>query len=575
MNTFVNQQLDLLCDVDANPLLEEAVAAMAASGDKERGAVFTRPDTVAFILDLAGYTADKPLYKEVLLEPSFGHGEFLKAAVERLLAAWQTHGKETDPVKALSRAIRAVELQPESVVETRSQLEALLRSAGIADQDVAAILNHWLIQGDFLLTTPDVVAYDYIVGNPPYVRQESIPEVLLTEYRRRFATLYDRADLYVLFYERALSLLANKGQLGFICSDRWVKNRYGGPLRKLIASNYHLKIFVDMVDTAAFSSDVIAYPAITVIEKAAPGLTRVAIKPTATRAVLEPLVAALRDGVPSADVTETGPLPADQPWVMESNPELQLVRRLEAQFPLIEEAGCKIGIGVATGADKAFIAPYDDLDVEPERKLPLVKTRDIVSGDIVWRGDAVLNPFEENGSLADLTQYPRFAAYIESHRDLIAARHVAKKAPDSWYRTIDRITPSLMYREKLLIPDIKGEANIVLDQGKYYPHHNLYFMVSDEWDIRALQTVLRSGIASLFVAAYSTRMRGGYLRFQAQYLRRIRLPHWSDVPSSLRTALIDARRQDDVTALISELYGLSGGEVELLKNNNKEAMRVA
>jgi hypothetical protein len=574
LDTSANQQLDLLCGVDANPVLEEAITAMAGSGDKERGAVFTRPDTVAFILDLAGYTADKPLHKKVLLEPSFGHGEFLKAAVERLLAAWQTHGKDTDPVKALSRAIRAVELQPESVLETRSQLEAMLRSMGIADQDSAAILNHWLVQGDFLLSTPDVVAFDYIVGNPPYVRQESIPEVLLAEYRRRFATLYDRADLYVLFYERALSLLANKGQLGFICSDRWVKNRYGGPLRALIASNYHLKVFVDMVDTAAFSSDVIAYPAITIIEKAKPGLTRVAIKPTVIRSVLEPLAVALRDGTPSSDVIETGPVPVDQPWMLECNPELTLVRRLEARFPLIEEAGCKIGIGVATGADKAFIAPYYELDVEPERKLPLVKTRDIVSGEIIWRGDAVLNPFEEDGSLADLRKYPKFAAYIESHRDLIAARHVAKKAPDNWYRTIDRITPSLMHREKLLIPDIKGEANIVLDEGKFYPHHNLYFMVSDEWDIRALQTVLRSGIASLFVAAYSTRMRGGYLRFQAQYLRRIRLPRWSDVPPALRAALVEAQRKDDVNSLIAGVYGLSGDEESLLKNN-KETMRVA
>ena len=27
-------------------------------------------------------------------------------------------------------------------------------------------------------------------------------------------------------------------------------------------------------------------------------------------------------------------------------------------------------------------------------------------------------------------------------------------------------------------------------------------------------------------------MRGGYLRFQAQYLRRIHIPHWKDVPEN-------------------------------------------
>ena len=36
------------------------------------------------------------------------------------------------------------------------------------------------------------------------------------------------------------------------------------------------------------------------------------------------------------------------------------------------------------------------------------------------------------------------------------------------------------------------------------------------------------------VAIYSTRMRGGYLRFQAQYLRRILVPLWEDVSLRLQ-----------------------------------------
>ena len=69
-------------------------------------------------------------------------------------------------------------------------------------------------------------------------------------------------------------------------------------------------------------------------------------------------------------------------WILESFDQLALVRRLERDFPLIEEAGCKVGIGVATGADKAFIGPYDALDVEPGRKLPLIMTRHMPTGDV-------------------------------------------------------------------------------------------------------------------------------------------------------------------------------------------------
>ena len=59
-----------------------------AAGTESRGAIFTRAEVVDFILDLAGYTQDKPLHQMRLLEPSFGSGDFLIPIVRRLLAAW-------------------------------------------------------------------------------------------------------------------------------------------------------------------------------------------------------------------------------------------------------------------------------------------------------------------------------------------------------------------------------------------------------------------------------------------------------------------------------------------------------
>ena len=79
----------------------------------------------------------------------------------------------------------------------------------------------------------------------------------------------------------------------------------------------------------------------------------------------------------------------------------------------------------------------------------------------------------------------------------------------------------------------------------------------------ALQAVLLSGIARLFVSVYSTRMRGGYLRFQAQYLRRIRLPYWQDVDEKLKNALREAANRRDIAACnaaVFEFYGLSKDE---------------
>src|SRR3546814_14421027 len=94
-------------------------------------------------------------------------------------------------------------------------------------------------------------------------------------------------------------------------------------------------------------------------------------------------------------------------------------------FPALEDAGCKVGIGVATGCDRVFIDDYDALPVEASRKLPLAMAGDLESGQIVWRGKGVLNPFEADGRLASLADYPRFSAYLHAHRDAVVRRHVA------------------------------------------------------------------------------------------------------------------------------------------------------
>ncbi|MBC7516385.1 MAG: Eco57I restriction-modification methylase domain-containing protein, partial [Alkalinema sp. FL-bin-369] len=513
-----------------------------------RGAVFTRVEVVEFILDLAGYDDDQPLHQKRLLEPSFGGGQFLLPIIKRLLAAWRRENGAESALESLGDAIRAVELHHKTFQTTRAKVIGWLIHEGLPTQTSMALADRWLIQGDFLLVSLEG-DFDFAIGNPPYVRQERIPSSLLAEYRSRYPTIYDRADLYIPFIERSLLLLVKGGCLGFICADRWMKNRYGGPLRNLIAEQFHLKIYVDMVNTPAFTSNVIAYPAITIISREVPRATRIARRPTLDSSTLATLATMLcaKSLQKNSLVRELAQVPnRTEPWLLESADQMSLIRRLEQEFPMLEDAGCKVGIGVATGADKAFIGNFDVLDVESDRKLPLVTTRDIRSGEVVWQGQWVINPFADQGGLVDLQDYPRLGRYLKAHRDVIANRHCAQKFPQNWYRTIDRINPALVHRPKLLIPDIKGNAHVVFEEGKLYPHHNLYYVTSDEWDLRSLQAVMLSAISRLFVATYSTQMHGGFLRFQAQYLRRIRIPLWSNVSKELRVELAEAALKLDI-----------------------------
>jgi hypothetical protein len=561
--------MELLVDQPSLPGLcpvTEAVdrLAHAAHGD-EHGAVFTRREVVEFMLDLAGYLQERDLTALRLLEPSSGGGEFLVAAVERLIASWRQRGGTAD----LSACVHAIELHRDTFEDTRQLIQDKLINMGLAPAEAIRLVGGWLHQGDFLLAALPGV-FDVVVGNPPYVRQELIPAPLLAEYRKRFATLYDRADLYVPFIERSLDALSAGGQMVFICADRWIKNKYGGPLRAKVAAGFHLRAYVDMVDTPAFEAEVSAYPAITLITREPAGPTLVAERPELDAPQLSLLAKALRaDGMDCAGVRV---LPhaahGDQPWLLSTGDMLAIIRRFEATLPTLEETGCKVGIGVATGADKVYIGPWEQLDVEPSRKLPLATTKDIASGQVVWKGQGVLNPFESSGELVDLAAYPKLAAYLARHREAIMRRHVAQKSPDRWYRTIDRIWPDLAQTPKLLIPDIKSQAQVVFDEGSLYPHHNLYYVVSQTWTLRALQAVLLSTLAKGFIRAYSTTMRGGFLRFQAQYLRRIRVPHWADVPEPIRQALTAAAEQLDVGACdraVAELYGLTDAELAILQ----------
>lgn len=556
------------------PDVSEALGALANVGEAGRGAVFTRPEVTAAILDLAGYTSDRPLHRLRLLEPSCGMGDFLLPALDRLLDAYiRDGGTSARARKDLAGAIRAVELHRDSLEYTTQRVEKRLKRAGFGTQDAQALAAEWMICDDFLLSALPC-EFDVVVGNPPYVRQERIPAALLDEYRRRYRTLYDRADLYVPFYERALELLTPGGRLGFVCSNRWTKNKYGGPLRAMIAERFQLLHYIDLEDVDAFHAQVTAYPAITIIRQPLAGEqiqpTRVGANAVTHRAELPELVRAMKSPSGESPLVDEITLrnEGDAPWLLNDVPRLQLLRRLEVEFPLLEQAGCHVGIGVATGCDSVFIGDYQTLPVETTRKLPLAMARDLVDGELRWGGQGVVNPFEDNGQLAALDEYPAFADYLHAHRDAVIRRHVAGKNPDRWYRTIDRIHPELVTQPKLLIPDIKGEATVVYDGGTCYPHHNLYYVLSSEWDLRAVQAVLRSSVAVMFVAAYCTRMAGGFLRFQAQYLRRIRIPGWRQVPKALREELIDvatARENEAIDAPVFRLYGLSGPEGELVQ----------
>ena len=216
-----------------------------------------------------------------------------------------------------------------------------------------------------------------------------------------------------------------------------------------------------------------------------------------------------------------------------------------------------MGIGVASGVDEVYLTKDTSL-VEPDRLLPLLMTRDTNDGTADWSGTYLVNPWQD-GRLVKLAEFPRLRAYLESHVAAVKGRHVARTNPDRWFRTIDRVEPGLLEREKLVIPELKAFIQPVLDSGQTYPHHGLYFVTSEQWDLEVLGGLLLSDIAELFVSTYCVKMRGGCYRFQAQYLRRIRVPEPTAIAkrdqSALRRAFA-ARDRTVASGIARRLYGV-------------------
>ena len=175
-----------------------------------------------------------------------------------------------------------------------------------------------------------------------------------------------------------------------------------------------------------------------------------------------------------------------------------------------------------------------------------------------------MDPWERDG-LVDLAAYPRLRDYFAAHEVALKKRHTAIKNQRGWYKTIDRVTHSLAGKRKLYIADIKNVLEPVLDCAESYPHHNLYFVESDVWDLELLGGLLLSLLGQFFVESYGVRMRGGYLRFQAQYLRRIRVPEPGSIHATQASELVAAFRGRDrerATAAAFVVYGISRGELE-------------
>jgi hypothetical protein len=262
---------------------------------KSQGIYYTPTFVVRYIvrqtlgryLDEHGYNPARPVR---VLDMSCGSGSFLIEAfdtLDRHLARErsQAHGEREDVadyarrIEILSQNIYGVDKDEQAVAVAKLNLSLkalhardklpMLENIRVGDSLIsgapeelkAAFGKDWKEKKPFNWETEfrEVFApspsqegrsegFDVIVGNPPYVRTESIPEVERDYFSRsdQFKCTYKKFDLYVLFLERAIHLLREGGRLGFIIPYPFLNQTYAEPLRRLILESACIESIVDL-----------------------------------------------------------------------------------------------------------------------------------------------------------------------------------------------------------------------------------------------------------------------------------------------------------------------------------------
>ena len=141
-----------------------------------------------------------------------------------------------------------------------------------------------IFYGNSLLETADVpeenaesinpfdfgeLRFDFIVGNPPYLKTEDIKSLTPLEYKlypKKYSCAYKQYDKYFIFMQRALELLNADGSLGYIVPNKFMKVGAGKMLRKLIADGKYLKSIVSYGANLVFA-DKSTYTSLVILQK--------------------------------------------------------------------------------------------------------------------------------------------------------------------------------------------------------------------------------------------------------------------------------------------------------------------
>ncbi|MCX5769271.1 MAG: Eco57I restriction-modification methylase domain-containing protein [Candidatus Hydrogenedentes bacterium] len=475
-------------------------------------------------------------------------------------------------------------------------------------------INAFRWNDEFPFLTKDG-GFDAVIGNPPYIRIQTMKEwapVEVEVYKRTYkAASSGNYDIYVVFIEKGLSLLNDNGLLGFICPHKFFNAKYGEALRSIVGDGKYLHHLVHFGEQQVF-----------------PGATTYTCLLFLSRCPQETFFLERVSDIPlwrsSGECVRgevNAPKATHAQWTFGLGLSGNLLTKLRDSAVCIQlsKLASRIFQGFKTGADPVFILQQESggsyyskameasVDLEEIFLRPLSKSGDFkrydlkpASRSIIYPyRDATIVPWCEVESLA-----PKTASYLRECRHILDAREHGRWAGNHWYCYSRQQGLSVMDSCKILTADLNPSASFCFDPtgaasftggvaGGYGitfdAHSHLYVL-----------GVLNSKLLDWVLKQTSSTFRGNWYSFESRFISGlpIRIIDLSNAPQksrhdkmvSLVQRMLDLHKrlqemktdhelttlQRQITAtdeqiehLVYELYGLSKDEITIVEETNR------
>jgi hypothetical protein len=439
--------------------------------------------------------------------------------------------------------------------------------------------------------------FDAVIGNPPYVRQESIKELKPALKAEGYECFDGVADLLVYFYERGVKLLRGGGTIALITSNKFYRAGYGEKLRGFLARELTLHRLIDFGDAPVFES--IAYASILAGVRAAPTPDGSVLAYTWEKEMAFDRIAQI---VPERGLQIRQSELKPDGWRLESPAVLRLLEKLRrAGKPLGEYVNGRFYYGIKTGMNEAFVvdrATRDRLIQEHESSAkvlkPYLRGRDVKrwqaeSSDlwllfIPWHFPLHTDPAIQGASSEAEKEfkknYPAIYEHLLKFKTGLAARNAAETGIRYEWYALQRWGAEYAHEfeaPKIITGRFMNAATFAYDDKGYYNNNANSFIAGAR---PFLAAILNSLTAWWCLRQICTDLQNGYLQAHNENLSEIPIPaaptEKQKPVERLVERILSAKQRDagadvstlerEIDRLIYQLYDLTPEEIEIVEH---------